>query len=90
MTVRELLSNESKWTHGTFARNKDGIGTGSCSPEACRWCVIGAINRVYGYKSQEGNLAYAKIVSIVGPDVSHWNDHATWEEVDRVLTKAGI
>jgi hypothetical protein len=47
MTVQELLSDESKWTTYTYARNVDGARVNYASPDAVCWCVLGAIRKCY-------------------------------------------
>jgi len=49
MKVCELLSDETKWTKGAFARDVKGV---ECSPNtwvAQSWCLLGAISKCYGY-----------------------------------------
>ncbi len=47
MTIKELLSNESKWTKGVYARNADGAGVSSNAETAVSWCLLGALNHCY-------------------------------------------
>lgn len=39
----ELLSKPERWTQGEFARNTAGSPVSSTSPDACCWCVLGAL-----------------------------------------------
>lgn len=41
----EIISDPVKWTQGTFARDQYGNSVAPDSPEACRWCALGAIDR---------------------------------------------
>ena len=45
--ARELISDEARWTSGTFARAVDGTPSHPSDPEACRWCAHGAIRRTF-------------------------------------------
>lgn len=47
MLVKELLSDESKWTKHTYARNSVGEAVRASSDSACSWCVFGAIEKCY-------------------------------------------
>jgi hypothetical protein len=44
--ARALLSDRSKWTRFTAARDKDGVEVTSRSPKAVCWCAFGALCRV--------------------------------------------
>jgi len=47
-TVRELLSSPGKWCKDEMAKNVDGDDVDEFHPEACQWCLLGAIGVVYG------------------------------------------
>ena len=51
MKIKDLLTDESKWTKGAFAIGADGLMVGSASPSAVSWCLMGAVERCYGYDS---------------------------------------
>jgi hypothetical protein len=42
----ELISDPARWTTGVMARNKDNESVDYSDPEACRWCVLGALKKV--------------------------------------------
>ncbi len=44
--ARERISSEESWTQGAFAENSDGAPVMVKSPEACRWCAIGALESI--------------------------------------------
>jgi len=44
--ARALISDPDKWTQGTLARNAYGSEVAHYSPDACKWCAVGAISRV--------------------------------------------
>lgn len=48
MNTREILIGAREriargWAQGNFAYNAEGDRVGSSDPEACKWCVVGAI-----------------------------------------------
>lgn len=43
--MRDLLSKPGAWIKRALARDKDGESVHSCSPDACSFCLKGAINR---------------------------------------------
>lgn len=44
--LRELLSDASKWTQNTFARNKYNQIIALASPEACKFCLVGGLDKL--------------------------------------------
>lgn len=43
--VRNLLADQDKWNQGTFAVDVEGAPVGPTNPNACRWCLLGALAR---------------------------------------------
>lgn len=41
----ELLSDRKRWTKGSLARTKDNRSTNSISPDAEKWCAVGALEK---------------------------------------------
>lgn len=87
MKIKELLSDESKWTKGAIARDKDGVQTWSGSPNAYQWCLVGAIHKCYSNSSHiEQILAnYFK-----GSSIAVFNDNATFAEIRKVIEELDI
>ena len=44
--ARDLIADESRWTHGWFARDEDGYEVQPNEPSACKWCALGAVYHV--------------------------------------------
>lgn len=44
--VYELLKDESHWTQDASARDSKGRPCSSVAPQACQWCLMGAISKV--------------------------------------------
>ena len=91
MKAHELLSDESKWTKGVSARDADGQWEDYRSGMAVKWCIKAAIWRCYDTEESRSG-ACRKVASIVGPDISKWNDSnsTTFADVRRVLLEANV
>ena len=101
-TALELLSDPTKWIKGSYAHDKDGHLVSPSRPEACSWCLEGALVAVYGYGGmldRESTVAAALPEEImrewtVGSKrlVPFFNDHpkTTHAMVLEVLQKAGL
>ena len=90
MKVRELLSDESKWTKGNWARTGDGLGVYYECPEAVCWCLDGAIHLAYG---DDWLPVRGKVCEHLG--VTHlwdWNDSSrrTFAEVKALVEELDI
>ncbi len=62
MKLRELLTDKSKWTKHTLARNTKGSPVHPLSDEAVCWCLVGAMQKCYSIDSS--------VAAIVNNDVS--------------------
>lgn len=93
MKVKELLSDESKWTKETYARSSDGKPTAWFNQDAQCWCLLGAINLCYGGNSLDklGMIRYALGLEFLSNAVD-WNDHPnrTFSEVKALVEKLDI
>lgn len=47
MKIYEFLDSPDKWCGGAMARNSRGEPCNMNSSEACKWCLIGALNVCY-------------------------------------------
>lgn len=92
-TVRELLADPARWCQGTAARDSGGREVYVEEPDAVRFCLTGALWKVYG---MTGPALYHAIqaVSDVNPDVKdalgQWNDSHTHADVLALVEKAGV
>lgn len=41
--ARSLLSDQDRWAQGVFARDRNGVQVKPRDPNACCWCLLGAI-----------------------------------------------
>lgn len=49
MKIRELLTDESKWTKGSSARYDNNFVCLPASEDAVKWCLMGALVKCYSY-----------------------------------------
>lgn len=100
--TRNLLSDPSKWTRRTLARDKNLKNVSPYSDHATCFCMYGALQRVSfigGLVRTDTGLAYDEARSHLGnvvaattpyPKIDYFNDHpnTTHEDVLKILDKA--
>ena len=89
MKAHELLSDETRWTRRTMARQADGHECQTTDPLAQAWCLTGAVFRCY-LTSAERAAAFNRLAHALAVPIDHiarWNDwHGrTIAEVQQVL-----
>lgn len=102
MKIRELLTDESKWTKGKSARNQYGLPISAKHSKACRWCLSGAVEKAYEnyvdilrVESKISSNLHAKQRLSGGPrsySIEDWNDrpNRTFEEVKALVEELDI
>ena len=99
MKVKELLSDESKWTKGVLARNVNGYICSPTSSEAKCFCLLGAIDHCYADNkvaidhsiTKLKKAIYSHVRPMVSMTISTFNDyHASFEDIKKVLEIADI
>ncbi len=91
MLLSELLSDESKWTKGVTARDKDGNICNSKDPNAVCWCLFGAV-----WKADNADSADKAIRRVIpdefGGSIVMWNDapERTFADIKALIVKLGI
>ncbi len=90
MKVRDLLTDESKWTKDTYARDKDGNATTPGASDAVCWCLVGALERCYIPTSEFG-LVYERLARRTD-GAAKWNDASerTFPEVRALVEELDI
>jgi hypothetical protein len=88
-TVRELLADESRWTQGYFAVNKNGNDVPAYAEDAVRFCLLGACKRVYRDFDSESE-ARRKLRRVIGRGIVTFNDFHSHAEVLAAVIEAGI
>lgn len=89
--ARELLSEESRWTKGSFARQADKVGTGANNPLAVCWCALGAIDKVIGddYTNTDATKSLESAANVLGyASVNALNDRASHSKVLEMFDNA--
>ena len=98
MKVIELLDRPEKWTKGTWARDKAGMGVPGDSPAATQWCILGAVDRCYPTENVRlwSEALHHLVVALLHLHntrlIAEWQDRpeTTWEQVRTLLERAGV
>lgn len=88
MKILDVLNREN-WIQGVSAQTADGLPLSPDSVNACKYCLFGAIIRVYG----DGAMFISNRLSDkLGKWVPEWNDDPsrTWEDVEKVVLESGL
>jgi hypothetical protein len=88
MTIQELLSDESKWTKGTAARNSSGSPVHPTNKNAVKFCLIGAAVRC----GVDKELIQPAVKELGFCRISIFNDHpdTTFADIRRVIEEANV
>jgi hypothetical protein len=97
--VKDILTDESRWTQGALARDERGEPCEPGDDRARRWCVLGALCRVAADDAAI-NAAIDAVGQAVGvhdytlaiEEIGEWNDcpSRTFDEVRHVIEKADV
>ena len=94
--IRELLTDESKWTKWTSARNKFDRATRPQDPDAICWCLVGAFNKCYpGYNLERESVSEKlsdAVFSRFHKFINQWNDDParTFAEVKALVEELDV
>ena len=89
MKIKELLSDKTKWTRLTRARDVHRRPVSSLSDEAVCWCLEGAVIKCYDY--DRNDIIFKKIWTEIGkPAIGFWNDSHSFKEVKALVNKLDI
>lgn len=83
--VSALLARPEAWCQGWEARDAAGQPVPAESPEACAWCLLGAIARVGGDEAVEERLLHILRTEFDRPalvELSQFNDGCFTEHAD--------
>ena len=91
MKAHEILSDASKWTKGTLARDNKGQVCWIDSEAACQWCLMGAVRVAYP-NSIANESALDRIQAKISPPISDWNDDpaTTFQDVRNLLLELDV
>lgn len=89
MKIQDLLTDPSKWCQRVRAEGVNGDCYHPRAAGAVRWCLLGAVERVYEYV--DSDLVLGKLRSEL-PSISIWNDDPkrTFAEVRALIEKLDI
>lgn len=100
MKIRELFSDPSKWTSGTYARDANGMPLYSDAKRyATSWCLVGAVERCYPPDVPEGQLNKYDVLNLLWHEinaggtnigVATFNDNSTYVTVKALVDKLNI
>ncbi len=101
MTPSQLLKEESSWTRGCVARNRNGTPVSPIGRDAVSWCLIGALEKCDGsceaFESLRAVIgkyfpARSKVSNSDCPSISLFNDShlTTHAEVRALLRETGL
>ncbi len=98
LSAAELI--EKGWCQRDMAQDSKGVGISSVSPDAARWCLLGAVRRsILGLDANEANPSawemldrasdYLRANLPYGSRITSWNDSSkrTKEDVIQLLRK---
>ena len=91
MTLKELFTDESRWTQGTPARDEKGNAVSPNDPLAVKFCLAGGIQRCYTY--EEGSHVRRQLrQQLHWQSIIQWNDapERTFEDIQRLVNELDI
>jgi hypothetical protein len=88
-----LIENPEAWTQGASAQDSAGLPVPPESPQACRWCTLGAIDKASNYDYNSWLEATRRVRDVLRDDapcvsIAAFNDNHTHAEVLALLRKA--
>ena len=90
MKAFELLSDESKWCKQVVARTIGGILCDWNSPEAVRWCAMGAVLKCYSMTDEMRPTMIKLWRGLKGESIAVWNDASNFQTVHNKLKELDI
>ncbi len=88
MKVQELLTTDN-WIQTCLAADKGFNSINPDNPEACYWCLLGAV-----YKCYINDFKYirSRLHDKIGSSIIVWNDdpRRIWEEVEALIKELDI
>lgn len=85
----ELIKDEERWTQGWYARGMHGAKVDSCSSDARKWCLAGALTKMASKFNKLYALWYVAepFKLLTGKTLSQFNDFHNHKEVIAALQK---
>lgn len=90
--AREKLADEKNWTQRVTARDAEGWPVNPKSPDACSWCIVGALIAASPGDIKAARLAGEALKAQLGPglasSLSFLNDRTSHYQVLTLFDKA--
>jgi hypothetical protein len=83
--ARSLIADPERWTTGAVARNRRGAVVSAHAPDAVRWDLLGALERV---GASEDDLE--PLYDAAGESLAEFNDRFQHRDVLRLLEDAAL
>jgi len=80
--ARDRIASPDHWCQGDFARDFRGNGTFATNPSACRWCLLGTLEKSLHHFGASYNLlsvaraALEERLPKTFMTLQHFNDHS--------------
>lgn len=91
MKVKDFLTKDN-WTKIAMARGANGLSIDPCSPDAVKWCMMGAIKKLYPADQRDSVLFRLTQFSIKRHDkmIATTNDDCSFESIKKLLDEADV
>ncbi len=97
MKAWKLFKSKENWCKGWFALSKEKMNVSANSPDAIKWCAVGALRKAYNqdtlvYFEMERKLHNYVDLKTRFDEIAKWNDHENqrWGRVKAVLKRLDI
>ncbi len=90
MKLKDFFTDKSKWTQGAYARDKHDHMRLTSSPNAVKYCLMGAVMNFYQSRDQQRTID--AIAREVKDNIADWNDakQRTFEDIKVLIEKLDI
>lgn len=92
MKVQDILTDESKWTRGSYARGVSGRTVDYLGKSAVCFCLMGAIMRAASTETEQKEMYMAVNLKLNHRGIEGWNDapERTFAEVRGLIEELDI
>lgn len=94
MKISDILTDESKWTKKTFARNNSGHRVKATDPNAVRFCLFGAADRASQIDPANNQIHLLSMAEaeLGGKSISEFNDDpkTTFADIQAFLKRNNL
>ena len=82
--AKALIQDEARWVTGNYAVTDNGNAIGAYSPNACRFCAVGALANVSGMSPREVELEDKFLPGVflnrAAKELGRWSPHVINDE----------